>query len=251
MAGTPGADAGSSEKGATNKKIAASQATMKNSRSIIPVMSAFWLLTALSVPAQRKVSELTLVYDYSVSTAANAAKQPDSGQIAVHTVYVKGNKSRSEMTNSLFSSTTIYDAITGTAVILREVSGQKLLIRLTPENWQDRERLYEGMVFNDTTETKEIAGYSCIKAVAQTKSGAIITVFYTRDIIPENREYDPYFKNLGGLPLEYELANGGLKIKYKVSRINFNPVPASKFDIPKSGYREMSYEESKKLISGG
>ena len=39
---------------------------------------------------------------------------------------------------------------------------------------------------------------------------------------------------------------GKLTIKYTVSRINMNPVPASKFDIPKTGYREMTYEESKK-----
>jgi hypothetical protein len=47
------------------------------------------------------------------------------------------------------------------------------------------------------------------------------------------------------------LTNGTLTIKYTVSKINLNPVPASKFDIPKSGYREMTYDESKKLNAGG
>ncbi len=151
------------------------------------------------------------------------------------------------MTSSLFSSTTLFDANTGFAVILKEVSGQKLLIRLNPENWVERARAYEGMVFKNTSETKDIAGYKCIKAIGQTKSGITVTVFYTRDLIPENREYDPAFKNLEGLPLEYDLTNGDIKIKYRISKINLNPVPASKFDIPKTGYREMNYEESKKL----
>ena len=155
------------------------------------------------------------------------------------------------MTTPLFSSTTLFDANTGFAVILKEVSGQKLLIRLNPENWVERNRGYEGMVFKNTSETKEIAGYKCIKAVGQTKSGITVTVFYTRDLIPENREYDPAFKSLEGLPLEYELTNGDIKIKYRISKINLNPVPASKFDIPKTGYREMNYEESKKLNIGG
>ena len=31
-----------------------------------------------------------------------------------------------------------------------------------------------------------------------------------------------------------------------VSKVSLNPVPVSKFDIPKTGYREMTYEESKK-----
>jgi GLPGLI family protein len=206
------------------------------------------MLGTLSVCAQKKVSELTLVYDYSVITGD---AKPDGSGTAAYTVYLKGSKSRSEMINSLFSSTTIFDANTSTAVILKEVSGQKLLIRLTPDNWQERNKLYEGMVFKNTSETRDIAGYKCIKAVAQSKTGATITVYYTRDVIPDNKAYDPYFKDLDGLPLEYELASGEVKIRYKISKINFNPVPASRFDIPKSGYREMNYEESTKQGIGG
>ena len=77
--------------------------------------------------------------------------------------------------------------------------------------------------------------------------GSTFTVYYTKDIIPENREYEYQFRSLAGLPLEYELNQGNLKIKYTVSQINLNPVPAAKFDIPKSGYREMTYQESKKM----
>ena len=206
------------------------------------------LLTSI-VQAQKRVSELTLVYDYSFGP--KDAKLPESSGNALHTVYIKGNKSRSEMTNALFSSTAIYDASTGFGVILKEVSGQKLLIRLNPDNWSERNRMYDGIVYKNTTETKDIAGYKCLQAVGQTSSGATITVFYTKDIIPDNREYDPPFRSLEGLPLEYELTNGDLRIKYRVSRISLNPVPASRFDLPRSGYREMNYEESKKMNFGG
>jgi len=53
------------------------------------------------VQAQRKVvSELTLVYDY---TAGPVSKdRPGNTENAVYTVYIKGNMSRSEMSNSLF-----------------------------------------------------------------------------------------------------------------------------------------------------
>jgi hypothetical protein len=218
-----------------------------------------YALTSLSIlslpvlwaaPLQKKVSELTLVYDYSViHLDSSTAKTPT--QNAVHTIYVKGKKCRSEITtNSPFSSTTIFDGTTGSGVILREVSGQKLLIRLNPQNWADRNRLSEGIVYKNTGETKEIAGYKCIKAVGTTRTGASITVYYTGELIPETREYDPYFKSLDGLPLEYELTSGNLKIRYRISRMSFNPVPESKFDIPSSGYREMNYEESKKMSGG-
>jgi GLPGLI family protein len=203
-------------------------------------------LLVLMAPAQRKVSELTLVYEASISTGSKEPKMADAFDGASMTVYLKGNLSRSEMTSALFSSATIHDSKTGTAVVLREVSGQKLLIRMTAENWSEKNKRYEGMTFTNTSETKTIAGYKCTKAEARLSDGTTFTVYYTDEIIPENKEYDYQFRNLNGLPLEYELVQGKLTIKYTVSKINMNPVPASKFDIPKTGYREMTYDESKK-----
>ena len=117
---------------------------------------------------------------------------------------------------------------------------------MTADNWKDKNKRYEGISFTNTSETKTIAGYSCIRAQATMKDGSSFTVYYTKEIVPENSDYNVQFRNLEGLPLEYELTQGKLKIKYTVSKINMNPVPASRFDIPKSGYRELTYEESKK-----
>ena len=205
-----------------------------------------FLLVVASVPAQKKVSELTLIYDASITTGNAEPKMADAFDGATTTVYLKGNLSRSEMASALFSSTTIHDSKTGSAVVLREISGQKLLIRMTAENLAEKNRRYQGINFVNTSETKTIAGYKCTKAEATLSDGSKFTVYYTTDIIPENKEYDFQFRSLNGLPLEYELTQGNLRIKYTVSIINLNPVPASKFDIPKAGYRELTYEESKK-----
>ena len=210
-----------------------------------PFCLFFLCILSLPVRAQKRISELTLVYDYSV-TVEGGNKLQGVGN-ASHTIYIKGNKSRSEMTNQLFSSTSIYDANTGFGVILKELSGQKLLIRMNPDNWSEKNQMYDGIVFKSTGETKVIAGYNCIKATGQTSAGAVVTVYYTKELVPENKQYDPLFKTLAGLPLEYELTNGNVKISYRFSKMSLNPVPASKFDIPSSGYREMNYEESKKL----
>jgi len=196
--------------------------------------------------SQKKVSELTITYNYTLTNNADP-KAASNSLSATNTNYIKGNMSRSETVSQVFSSSTIYDDKTGFAVILREVNGQKLLIRLNPENWQDKNKRFQGLKFTNSQESKVIAGYKCEKAVATTADGFTITVFYTLDLIPENKNYDPEFKSLDGLPLEYEFTKGNLVIKYILASINLNPVPASRFDIPKSGYREMTYEESKKL----
>lgn len=197
--------------------------------------------------AQRKVSELTLTYDASISSGSKEPKLADALDGHTKTIYIKGNMSRAELSSALFSSATIHDSKAGTSVVLKEVSGQKLLIRMTSDNWAENNKRYDGITFTNTSETKSIAGYNCIKAVATLPDGTTFTVYYTPDIVPENKDYDYQFKNLNGLPLEYELVQGKLTIRYTVSKINMNPVPASKFDIPTSGYREMTYEESKKM----
>ncbi len=196
--------------------------------------------------SQKKISELTIVYNYVLNNSTET-KPGNSSFSATNTIYVKGNMSRSETISSLFSSSTIYDTKTGFAVVLREVNGQKLLIRLNPENWQDKNKRYQSLQFTNSADSRVIAGYKCEKAVATTIDGFSITVYYTKELIPENKDYDPQFRNLEGLPLEYELVKGNFHIKYTLSSINLNPVPASRFDIPKSGYREMTYDESKKL----
>jgi GLPGLI family protein len=215
------------------------------------LLSAVALFFWLTSGAQKKVAELTLVYDATITTGDNQPKLADAFDGATTTVYIKGTMSRSEMTSALASFTSIQDSKTGAAVVLQEISGQKLLIRMTADNWKDKNKRYENISFSNTNETKTIAGYKCIKATATMKDGSTFMVYYTKDIIPENAEYNAQFTNLEGLPLEYELTQGKLKIKYTVSKINMNPVPASKFDIPKSGYRELTYEESRKLGMGG
>ncbi len=212
--------------------------TMKNKYLYI-----LFLLVPGFLSAQKRIGELTLVYNYVIGSATDAGKQMH----ATATFYIKGNLSRAEVNNKLFSSTTIYDSKAGSGVILKEVNGQKLLIRLNAENWDQKNSKFSKINFTKTSETKMIAGYSCSRATASTPDGYEITVFYTRDLIPENRNYDAPFKNLDGLPLEYEFSKSNLHIKYVLASINLNPVPASKFDIPTSGYREMTYEESRKL----
>jgi len=207
-----------------------------------------WLMTGVILfpffgSAQKRLGDLTLVYNSTITNTQDSGRKISS----TTSFFIKGNLCRSEVTSNLFSSVTIYDSKTGTGVLLKEVNGQKLLIRMNEENWNQKNRRYASLNFTKTNESKSIAGYFCNQAKASTTDGFDITVFYTRDLIPENKFYDPPFKNLDGLPLEYELTKGNLHIKYSLVSINLNPVPASKFDIPTSGYRELTYEESLKM----
>jgi hypothetical protein len=41
------------------------------------------------------------------------------------------------------------------------------------------------------------------------------------------------------------MQTGKMKFKFTLSKINYGNVPSSKFEIPQSGYRVLSYEETK------
>jgi hypothetical protein len=227
----------------TDREFPSNTLTMNMKKLLFTV---FCSISLLALNAQKKVSDIIIKYDAVINTGSSEPNMADAFDGATTTVYIKGGLSRSEMVSALASFTTIHDSRSGAAVVLQEVGGQKLLIRMTADDWKDKNRKYEGIKFANTDDTKMLAGYKCKKAVAELKDGSTFTVYFTEDIIPENNDYSSQFSNLKGLPLEYELKQGKLNIRYVVSQITLNPVPVSKFDIPKSGYREMSYEESKK-----
>jgi len=86
--------------------------------------------------------------------------------------------------------------------------------------------------------------------VGTLKDGKTFTVFFTRDLLPVNRDFQYLNRNLPGLAMQYEASMGSSMVTYTVSSINFNIVPQAKLDLPKSGYRVMTYDESKAARSG-
>jgi GLPGLI family protein len=209
-------------------------------------LTALLLISGINtcVYAQKIISEGTLVYAISTESSAKSAQSdPLSG--ATNTVYLKGSLSKTEMASPLGKESTIYDAKNGTGVILKEYSGQKLMITLTKDNWITHNKKFEGIVFQSTTEKKEIAGYSCIKATGKLKDGSEVVVYYATEVNVNDKNYNPLFKNLPGLATQYEFESGKLKFKYTLSSIDQAAVPLSKFDIPKSGFRVTTYDESR------
>lgn len=200
------------------------------------------VLVSITAMAQKVISEGILTYDISIQ---NSTEKNTAATSASLTVYLKGLLSRSDMTSNLGSEKTIYDAKAGTAVILKEYSGQKLMITLTKENWAEKNKKAQGISFTDQAEKKQVLDYECTKAVAKLSDGSTITVFYTKDLALQNKEYDPIFKTLGGVPLQYIVETDKLKFTYTISKIDQVSVPQAKFELPKTGYRVITYDENK------
>jgi GLPGLI family protein len=209
----------------------------KNSLFIICQIVLF-----ISVQAQNSVKVLAeCSVSYTVALIdVDADKKEDTSLInaITKTVYIKGNQSRVEVINPSFSQSVLFDKASGNAVILREIGNNKFITKLNNLKWKAQNSKYDGAILNTTSETKTILGYTCKKAVLTLKDSSSFTIFYAVSIVPSVKEFEYQFKDISGFVLEYETQElKGQKVKYTATKINLNPVSASKFEIPTSGYR--------------
>jgi GLPGLI family protein len=207
-----------------------------------------FFLFSLQVFSQQKFTEGSIVYNVTINTNDPNPKAADGFDGATNTIFLKGKSSRSELVSVFGTQSTIIDGKTGNVAVLKEYGDKKYLIQMTPNNWTEANRKYDSVSFTNENEFKTIAGYKCQKATGKLKNGETFTVYFTTELIPENRNFQYSNKSLPGIALEYESTIGKNKVVFTASSVGFNPVPAEKFDIPKSGFRILSYEESK---SGG
>jgi len=212
-------------------------------RSILLISFFFFLIQAFS---QKNFSEGSIVYNVIVNTNDPNPKLADGFDGATNTIYIKGKFSRSELVSVFGTQSTIIDGKTGNVEVLKEYGDKKYMISMTPADWTEANQKYDSVTFTYENEYKTIAGYNCQKAIGKLKNGETFIVYFTSDLLPENQNFQYSNKNLPGLALEYESNLGKNKVIFSASKISFDPVPASKFDIPKTGFRVMTYQESKR-----
>ena len=214
--------------------------TTKIAFAIIAPLFSFQLM------AQKKLTEATITYDIVINTNNSQPQAADLLDGATSVIYLKGNSSRSEMISPLGTQATVIDGKSGNVTVLKDYGEQKYMIKMTPENWKESNKKYEGIKFTYFNEYKIIAGYNCQKAIGKLVDSSSFTVYFTKDLVPVNKDFEYLNRNLPGLAMQYEASKAGKMVTYTVSSINFNPVSQSKFDLPKAGYRLMTYEESKR-----
>lgn len=200
--------------------------------------------------AQKTVSEATLSYNISIESINDKPSLSKSLDGALLSLYIKGTDSRSDMVSSLGTESNLYDTKTGKGYILKEYSGQKLMIILNKENWTQKNQYFQNMKFSIDNTEQVISGFKCKKATAAIEGGKTFIVYYTADIATANKEYNNAFKNLPGIPVQYETESGKLKFKYTLTGISYDNIPDNKFVIPKSGFRVMTYDENQQLKKG-
>lgn len=198
--------------------------------------------------AQKQISEGSIEYAISISSAKDN-KTLDKFNGATLKLFVRPGLSRTIMQSSLGTEATVFNSNLGKGFILKEYSGQKLLITMTKANWVQKNQWNNNLNFSVDANTVELNGYSCKKATANTPDGKTFTVYFTPSITITNTDYNNAFK-LPGLPVQYEIQSGNLTFKYSLVNVTEQRIDAALFEEPKSGYRVMTYDEGQQMKQG-
>lgn len=163
------------------------------------------------------------------------------------TQYIRGELSRIDINFNVISYVYLLSSKNQTMVTLLDLHGDKYIIRADKAAYEKETKNYEAIQYTDQKEVKEILGYKCRRAIGKMPDGTTFDVYYTTDLVPENKLYNRRFMNLAGVPLEFEIiVSANSKMKVTASKVDLSPVPASVFDVPR-GYKEMTAEELKKI----
>lgn len=199
-----------------------------------------------AVTAQKVLANGVVTYDIAISS-----EKPGAVSTALKgaelTLKVTPTESRTDMVSTLGTETTVYNAGTGKGFILKEYSGQKLMITASKANWLDKNNWNDDLKFTTVSGTSSISGYTCKKATATGENGKMITVFFTPDIKVTNTTYNSAFSQLPGLPVLYEVSSGNLKFTYRLKNVSYENIASSVFEAPHQGFRVMTYEENQQL----
>ena len=219
---------------------------MMQHRSIIAI---FKLLLLLCVVGTTHVYSQKVVGDMSLHYELVAANNPhlDSGMIssAKKSLYVRGGMSLSTLNFNGFNQSIIYNKNGDKAYILYELNNQDYMSILSKDQWLQQYSRYKDLKLTiNKNKTKQILGYSCMEALATLQDGTQISIYFYPKLKPTVSD-NPYEADaVPGLILEYQVVvQDKYILTFTATSIDFSPVPAARFIIPKEGYRLLDGSE--------
>lgn len=200
------------------------------------------MLTALQAGAQKRFSEGTA--QYAVETQTGIPLHMDS---SVYSIMVKGASIRSELKSTIGKTISFFDAREGSGAVTREFGNQRILIPMEKISWADLTAEFREMHFEKIEGDTVILSYPCKRVSGIMQDGSPLSIWYAVDILPEITEINFPLANLPGWPMLVRMEKKTTSVLFRVAEINFDPVPVQYFEVPKSGFRILSYGESKQF----
>jgi len=172
----------------------------------------------------------------------------------VMTVSIKGSKALTEMNTGAGNQIVILDYVSKTKVALINMMGQKYAIKQTAQDIEKENAGQPKGTVNVTNETKNIAGYTCKKAIVTSDEDGVKSTFevwFTDELGGKDANFDdPLYKDINGVMLEFIIKNPQFSMKLSTTSVEKKAVSAKDFEIP-ADYTLTTKEELKSKFGGG
>lgn len=217
-------------------------------------LTTSWLLIALFTmfSFQTFAKEFKGVVTYTITIEGSGVTDEMKAMMPkTMTMTIKGNKAKMEMIMSMGKTITISDGDSKSTISLMDMMGQKIAIHSTPEEIMKDLTDAPAVAVELTSETKDILGYSCKKAIITSVEDDLeMTVYYTEELGTKELNFDnPQFKDINGLMMEFEMPNEMFSMHFTAVSVEKKNVEDSEFTIPE-GYTVKTKEEMKSMFGG-
>jgi hypothetical protein len=200
---------------------------MKSIKNFLNAIFSLLFLLPFVANAQLFEGKVTfgITYDLPADQQQMASMMP-----AEHILLIKNQLTRMDQNTMGIQSTMIHDNENGITTVLMDMQGKKYKMTASDkDNQSDFEIEY-------LSETKDILGYSCKKALIKMGDDLGETIIYYTNELPSPKMKG--MEKLDGFPLEYMISSQGMKIHYLTKEVKEEPIADSMFAIPE-GYEEM------------
>ena len=224
---------------------------MKNIKRNILLLLVGILIFSSSLFAGGKDFRGVIIYNISYSDDLDpqmATMMPKTLKL-----FIKGNKSRTEMKTGFGTTIVLFDGDDKSSVVLLDMMGQKYAMKMTHEDMEKENADVPETVVEVTDETKEIAGYTCKKALVKSVDDADDFeefVYFTDElgsgILNAN---NPLFEDIDGVMLEYVNNENDMNMKMEAISVEKKKVSDDMFEIPE-GYKIVTQDELQNMFGG-
>ncbi len=133
--------------------------------------------------------------------------------------------------------------------LLLDLMGNRMAIKTNKNEMQgDPKKSKRFKLKNETGEVKDIAGYSCKKAIMAADGEPDMVIWYTDQLRSKGSWYYN-MEGINGFPLEFSLKTPELEARMIAKEVKLDKVNDQQFVIP-AGYKVMTQEEMMKSLGG-
>lgn len=187
------------------------------------LLSVILSATVISTNAQKTYTEGIVTYKTNMS-----------GQDVEIKEYFRPDSSATTYTVGQATIKILSDANKKSYAILVDVPQAKIkkAAIMSPDEIEEAKNALPSFTFAPGIETKQISGYKCKKVIAtDAKDKKTYEVWVTNDITVPSTAIPPYYKEIGGFPIQYTIFQQGQSSNVTISSVTDQKAPAGTFAI--------------------